>query len=112
CVLADRTLPVDGERVAIAGWSAGGYLALAATMLPSLRDRLRAAVPVYPLLDRVTPTAAKTATRPYKPALGGFRGRNSDFVAPMMGLFDWASLEPGQKCDDPLLSPCYAPREL
>ncbi|KAL2167410.1 hypothetical protein VTG60DRAFT_1316 [Thermothelomyces hinnuleus] len=84
CVLADASLPVDAAR---------------------------AAVPVYPLLDRATATAAKTRTRRYKPALGGFRARDSGFVAPMMGLFDWASLRPGQRCDDPLVSPCYAPRE-
>ncbi|KAL2173752.1 Alpha/Beta hydrolase protein [Thermothelomyces heterothallicus CBS 202.75] len=111
CILADRSLPVDAARVAVAGWSAGGNLVLAASLLPSLRGRIRAAVPVYPLLDRATATAVKTRTRRYKPALGGFRARDGDFVAPMMGLFDWASLRPGQRCDDPVVSPSYAPRE-
>ncbi|KAK3290473.1 Alpha/Beta hydrolase protein [Chaetomium fimeti] len=114
CILADRTLPLDPARVAIAGFSAGGNFALAVTQLPSLRGRIRAAVPLYPLVVQA-PTAAegeaKAARRRYKPALGGFRGKAEDFLLPMMRLFNWSYLAAGQRCDDPLLSPWYAPRE-
>ncbi|KAK4118872.1 alpha/beta-hydrolase [Parathielavia appendiculata] len=112
CVLCDPSLPLDADRVALAGWSAGGNLALAASQLPSLRGRIRAAVPLYPVLDMVTSAHhVKARARRYKPALGGFRGRDRDYLLAMMGLFNWAYLPPGQRCDDPLLSPIYAPRE-
>ncbi|KAH6631362.1 Alpha/Beta hydrolase protein [Chaetomium tenue] len=114
CILADRTLPIDTTRVALAGWSAGGSLALSVAQLPAVRDRIRALVPMYPLVEHA-PTreggVAKAARRRYKPALGGFRAREGDFVLPMMSLFNWAYLEPGQQCDEPLLSPFFARRE-
>ncbi|KAH6857032.1 Alpha/Beta hydrolase protein [Chaetomium sp. MPI-CAGE-AT-0009] len=114
CILADSTLPLDTTRVALAGWSAGGSLSLSVAQLPSVRDRIRAVVPLYALVAHA-PTAAdgeaKAGRRRYKPGLGGFRGREEDFLLPMMRLFNWAYLPPGQRCDDPLLSPYYAPRE-
>ncbi|KAK4149547.1 hypothetical protein C8A00DRAFT_37858 [Chaetomidium leptoderma] len=115
CILADGALPVDTDRVALAGWSAGGNLALAVAQLPSLRGHLHAAVPLYPLVDFVPGAgggaAAKARGRRYKPALGGFRGRPTDFILLGMGILSWAYLSPGQRCDDPLLSPYYAPRD-
>ncbi|KAL2140424.1 hypothetical protein VTI28DRAFT_3807 [Corynascus sepedonium] len=108
CVLSDPSLPVDTTRVAVTGWSAGGNLVLAATQLPSLRGRIRAAIPFYPLVDFVPGYEAKAKGRRYKPTLGGFRSNENDFLLRMIGLFDWGYLHPGQRCDDPLLSPYYA----
>jgi acetyl esterase/lipase len=75
-----------------------------------LQGKIRAAVPLYPLVDYGPPEATKARGRRYKPSLGGFRGRDTDFLLAMTGLFDWAYLTPGQRCDDPLLSPYYADR--
>ncbi|KAL2267873.1 hypothetical protein VTJ83DRAFT_5150 [Remersonia thermophila] len=108
CVLADGTLPLDPARVAVAGFSAGGNLSLAVSQLPSVRPRIRAAVPVYPVVDLSEPSAHKLLTRPYKPRLGGFRGSPADFLKPLIGVFNWAYLDVGQRTDDPLLSPFYA----
>ncbi|KAK4097663.1 alpha/beta-hydrolase [Parathielavia hyrcaniae] len=113
CILSDPSLLplIDADRVALAGWSAGGNLALAVSQLPSLRGRVGAAVPLYPVLDMVTPRDVKARARRYKPGLSGFRGRDRDYLLVMMSLFNWAYLKPGQRCDDPLLSPIYAPRD-
>ncbi|EAA28713.1 alpha/beta-hydrolase [Neurospora crassa] len=100
---------IDLNRVAIAGWSAGGNLALAVSQLPNIRPLLKAVVPMYPVLDFVTPSETKaTKSRRYKPALGGFRGKDTDFLMGLSGMFDWAYVSPGQKMGDPLLSPVYA----
>ncbi|KAK3306393.1 Alpha/Beta hydrolase protein [Chaetomium strumarium] len=104
CVLSDSSLPVDTNRVALAGWSAGGNLVLAASQLPSLQGRIHAAVPFYPLTDRTTTSEQKARGRRYKPALGGFRGKDEDFLLAMSGLFNWAYLNPGTRLDDPLLA--------
>lgn len=64
---------------------------------------------MYPVLDFVTPSEVKsTKSRRYKPALGGFRGKDTDFLMGFSGMFDWAYVSPGQKMGDPLLSPVYA----
>lgn len=111
-VLADTaTLPIDPSRVALAGWSAGGNLALAAAQLETVRSRVAAVVPLYPAVDFVTGAEAKARARPYKPALGGFRARDRDFLLAMTDTFQWAYVSPGQRCDDPLLSPLYAAPE-
>ncbi|KAK3338865.1 Alpha/Beta hydrolase protein [Neurospora tetraspora] len=101
-------LPIDTHRVASAGWSAGGNLAMAVSQLPDIRHRIKAAVPMYPVLDFVTPSVAKTKSRRYKLSLGGFRGRDTDYLMSVSGMFDWSYVSPGQKMGDPLLSPLYA----
>ncbi|EGO58670.1 hypothetical protein NEUTE1DRAFT_78048 [Neurospora tetrasperma FGSC 2508] len=102
-------LPIDLDRVAIAGWSAGGNLALAVSQLPTIRPLIKAVVPMYPVLDFVTPSEVKaTKSRRYKSALGGFRGKDTDFLMGLSGMFDWAYVSPGQRMGDPLLSPVYA----
>jgi acetyl esterase/lipase len=111
CILADASLPLDTSRVALAGWSAGGNLTLAASQLPSLRGRIHAAVPLYPLVDIAPDKQVKAKGRRYKPSLGGFRGRDQDYLLMMMGLFNWAYLSPGMDCEDPRLSPIHAPRD-
>lgn len=84
-------------------------MALAVSQLPTIRSLLKAVVPMYPVLDFVTPSEVKaTKSRRYKPALGGFRGKDTDFLMGLSGMFDWAYVEPGQKMGDPLLSPVHA----
>ncbi|GAB1318529.1 Alpha/beta hydrolase fold-3 domain-containing protein [Madurella fahalii] len=107
-VLADASLPVDARRVAVGGFSAGGNLALAAAQRAGVRGRVAAAVPLYPVVDFVAGEAGKARARRYKPALGGFRARERDFLLAMNPIFNWAYLPPGLRRDHPLLSPFYA----
>ncbi|PSR77833.1 Alpha/Beta hydrolase protein [Coniella lustricola] len=112
-VLADATLTAhfDPAKVAITGFSAGGNLALAVSQIPAIRERITAGVvPFYPPVDFTKSTAAKAATRRYKPALGGSRGAEKDGLAGMAGFFDWAYMPAGQDLRDPLLSPYFADR--
>ncbi len=43
--LADSDLPIDTDRAALAGWSAGGNLVLAVAQLDTVRSRVKAVVP-------------------------------------------------------------------
>ncbi len=55
--LTDASLPIDKHRVAIAGFSAGGNLALSVSTLPSMCGsgdgvrHIQAAIPIYPVVD-------------------------------------------------------------
>ncbi len=111
--LADSDLPIDTGRVALAGWSAGGNLALAAAQLETVRSRIHALVPLYPVIDFVPSGAVKEKLRRYKPELGGFRGRDKDYLMNMAPVFDWAYLPTGRPLADRYLSPFYsAPEDL
>jgi acetyl esterase/lipase len=92
----------------VGGWSAGGNLALSVSMMPALRRRIRAAVPIYPVVDFATPHEAKARARRYKPALGGFRGNTTDFLSGLASVFDWSYVPAHQSLEDPLLSPAFA----
>ncbi|KAK7743695.1 hypothetical protein SLS62_010472 [Diatrype stigma] len=122
--IADASLPIDRDRVAIGGFSAGGNLALAASQLPSVREhvRLRAAVSLYPVVDYTVPPEAKLAARHYKPLMLGpgsssataattsTNGNADDYLRKMAPFFDWSYLPVGQDLRDPLLSPYLAAR--
>lgn len=107
--LSDATLPIDHARVTLMGWSAGGNLALAAAQLPALQGRIRSVIPMYPVVDWTTRVPQKLETRQWKPSLGGFRSRPSDYLELMAPLSEWAYLPGGQDVRDPLLSPTMAP---
>ncbi|KAK3312271.1 Alpha/Beta hydrolase protein [Apodospora peruviana] len=113
CVLSDPALlpSINPSRVALLGFSAGGNLALALSQLDSIRPRIQAVVPIYPVIDFVTPQAAKTRLRQYKPSIGGFRSKPTDYLLTFANLFDWSYLPVGQKVDDPLVSPVFATAE-
>ncbi|CAK7232212.1 hypothetical protein SEUCBS140593_008186 [Sporothrix eucalyptigena] len=113
-VLADTSLPIDLEQVALAGWSAGGNLALSLASLPSMQGRLRAVVPVYPVVDFSIQTPTKVLHRYYKPGMVGFRGNKVDFLSHFAPTFNWSYLPKGFKNEDlktPLLSPTYLPKK-
>lgn len=97
--------------MALAGWSAGGNLALSVSQLPAIRPLIKAVIPLYPVVDFVTPQSLKSQSRRYKPSLGGFRARDKDYLLVLSGLFNWAYVNPGQDCRDPLLSPVHARRQ-
>ncbi|VBB76877.1 Putative Acetyl-hydrolase [Podospora comata] len=110
-VLADTTLPIDYDRIAIAGWSAGANLTLAVSQLDTVKLHVKAVVPLYPVVDFVPTQETKCAGRRYKPDLGGFRGKDKDFLLAMSPTFNWAYLNPGTDLHDTLLSPAHAKRE-
>ncbi|KAI9167992.1 Arylesterase [Paramyrothecium foliicola] len=103
-VLEDDSLPIDGSRITIGGFSAGGNLALAAAQLPELKGIVKAALTFYPIVDWGHPPDEKMRRRPYK---GGPR----DGLEHSGWWFDWGYVPVGQNRHDPLLSPCYAPKE-
>lgn len=102
-VLADPDLPIDPSKVAIAGYSAGGCLALAAPQLNNLHARIKGVVACYPVtdFDRGTENKLKTAHSP--------PGRK-DILVGMSDMFHWAYLGDGVDMSDPLLAPIKADR--
>ncbi|KAB5578828.1 Alpha/Beta hydrolase protein [Coniochaeta sp. 2T2.1] len=110
--LEDETLPIDTDRVAMAGWSAGGNLTLSVAQRDTVRDRLKAVVPIYPVCDFSLPASTKPATRQFKPSLGGFRGKDSDYLLAMAPLFDWSYCPAGGDAKDPGLSVGYVERDV
>ncbi|KAK0742099.1 Alpha/Beta hydrolase protein [Apiosordaria backusii] len=110
-VLADTTLPIDFDKIAMAGWSAGGNLTLAVSQLDTIKLHIKAVVPLYPVTDFVPTQRVKCEGRRYKPELGGFRGNTKDYLLSLSPLFNWAYLNPGTDYHDTLLSPSHAKRE-
>jgi acetyl esterase/lipase len=106
-ILSDETLPIDTERVVMGGFSAGANIALAASQLPSLRGRIKGALPWYPVTDWTTLVHEKIHTRPYKVE----KPWNRDFLEGTMMLFNWGYVSPGQSFEDPLLSVIKAKKE-
>ncbi|WAO95545.1 Abhydrolase-3 domain-containing protein [Fusarium falciforme] len=115
--LSDSSLPIDKDRVAIAGFSAGGNLALSVSTLPSMCGsgdgirRIKAIISLYAPVDMSIDRNYKTQTRRYKPSLGGFRARPTDWLLRLSPIFDWAYIPHGQDLQDPLLSPIYASKD-
>ncbi|OLN95761.1 Arylesterase 1 [Colletotrichum chlorophyti] len=110
--LKDESLPLDKSRVALSGWSAGGNLVLAISQLETVRKHLTAIVALYPMVDFSVDPEEKAKRRQYKPELGGFRAKERDFLLGMAPIFDWSYLVPGGDSRNPLLSPCYATKEV
>ena len=114
-VYDDQSLPIDKDRIAIGGFSAGGNLTLALSSLPSVREKVkpRAAIPIYPVVDFTVSPEVKAASRYYKPGLGvGKRGEMTDYLLSMAPLFNWAYIPVKHDLSDPLLSPYFADRSL
>jgi acetyl esterase/lipase len=109
--LADDSLPIDQERVAVSGWSAGANLALAVAQRETVRGRLKALVPIYPVADYSLPPSVKPASRRFKPSLGGFRGKDTDYLLTLAPLFDWSYCPAGGDAKDPGLSVVYVERD-
>lgn len=103
-ILNDETLPIDHSRVTIAGFSAGGNLALCAAQLPELKGRIKAAISYYPIVDFGHPPEHKLASRPYK-------NGPKDSLEASSPWFDWGYVSVGENRRNPILSPCYARKE-
>ncbi|KAK6845830.1 Alpha/beta hydrolase fold protein [Apiospora arundinis] len=109
----DVSLPIDRQRIAVSGFSAGGNLAMAVCQLPLVRETIKpaAVIPMYPSLDQSIHAQDKIQNRQYKPALQGMRGSPTDYLTRISPLFRWSYIPYGQYLRDPLLSPIFAPRE-
>jgi acetyl esterase/lipase len=100
-VIADPLLPIDRNRVALGGFSAGGNLTLAAALHPSLKAKLTALLPIYPVVD---------FSGKYKGTFRPDPRGNADMLKNTGSWFNWAYIPPGTDRKHPLLSPIYAPR--
>ena len=118
-ILADPSIPIDKHHCAIAGFSAGGNLALAVTQLEGVKNSFKlygstgfkAVIPVYPGLDRTLTRDYKATLRQYKLDLSPNRNSPTDFLLSMGRMFDWAYIPVGHNLRDRLLSPIFAARE-
>lgn len=103
-VIDDETLPIDKSRIIIGGSSAGGNLALSASLLPELQSRIKAAVTYYPIVDWSHPPPVKFGNRLYTE-------KRSESLAKASSFLDWGYVTAGQNRREKFLSPCYASRE-
>ena len=100
-ILTDPLLPIDHSKVCIGGFSAGGNLALSASLHPSLQGKISALLPIYSVVD---------FSGKYK---GTFRHDPSgkpDILESSGAWFSWGYIPQGTDRKHPLLSPIYAPR--
>lgn len=119
-VLADDSLPIDKNRSAVGGFSAGGNLTLALAQNQEVKAAFNksgspgfgAAIPIYPGLDRTVTRDYKATQRQYKPTLTPNRNSPTDMLVRLGKAFDWSYIPPGQDLLDPLLSPIFAPRDI
>jgi acetyl esterase/lipase len=113
-VCEDNSLPVDKDRIAIGGYSAGGALSLGVCQLPSIRDRIKpsAVCPIYPYTDFSLNIDERLPTRYYKTGLGkDMRGKTTDSQTPILPFFLWSYPTTGQDLCNPLISPIYCDRD-
>lgn len=103
--LDDSDLPVDKAKVVVAGYSAGGTLALTSVQLDGIHDRVKAVVSHYPVADYTRSTEERLRTTKLAP------GRKTDPLASLVSPLAWAYIPVGTDLRDPLLSPIYSDRE-
>ncbi|MCJ1320305.1 hypothetical protein MMC15_005643 [Xylographa vitiligo] len=104
-IFADDSLPMDHHRVAIGGYSAGGTLALSASLDPRLKGKIHAVTPFYPPTDFTIDAAARKDTRPYRSE------GEVDSLMRLIPLALHAYVPAGQDLRAPGVSPAFAPRE-
>lgn len=105
-IIDDPNLPIDKARVAISGFSAGGNLALAASLLPELKGLVKAAIAVYPIVDGSLDTASRLASLPAGPLKS-----QTKFLKYALPFFKFGYLKSGQDLREPLLSPAFAAKK-
>jgi len=102
-VLVDEDLPVDLSRTAMGGFSAGGNLTLAIAQMDGVREKVKALVPIYPVVDFSGKYKGE-----YKPNKQG----KPDMLESTSALFNWGYISAQQDRTDPLVSPAFASREM
>lgn len=99
-VLKDESLPVDKTRVALAGYSAGANLALAASQTDGMRGRIKGVVAYYAPTDFV-----RTAEERIRPGIKAPRWGDP------LKVINWGYVPVGTDRYNPLLSPLHAKRQ-
>lgn len=102
-VISDSSLPIDPDKCAIGGFSAGGNLACAASQVDSLKGKVKACIGFYPVVDFTQTTAEKLASR--------WVGDREDMLETMAPMITWAYIPSSTDRKDPLLSPRWAKKE-
>ncbi|KIW08796.1 uncharacterized protein PV09_00730 [Verruconis gallopava] len=102
-VLDDPELPVDKDRVAVLGYSAGGNLCLTGPQLNNLHTKIKASVAFYPVTDFKRTLAMRVAASTPPP-------NGTDMLVRSSRAFNWFYLRGKQDYENPLLSPLYADR--
>lgn len=109
-VLEDSNLPVDLNKVAMGGQSAGGNLTLAVAQDPRLQSKFKALVPIYPSTDFSRRFVGDFRD---KPADANGKGAQTDVLRAIRPLAQWAYVPYGHDRTDSRLSPVYAdPKSL
>lgn len=94
-ILHDSTLPIDHSKICIAGFSAGGNLAIATSQHTSLQGIIKAVVAWYPVTDMTLSAQTKQASRKYRNCFD-----RDDF--PNWGpVWNWAYFTQGLNMRDP-----------
>ncbi|PLB38882.1 alpha/beta hydrolase [Aspergillus candidus] len=102
CVLADDSLPVDRDRVAMGGFSAGGNLSLSVALRDEIQgSSIKGVLAWYPVTD-----FSGRYKGTYRPDQYGMR----DVLEGMSDVFYYSYVPDGQNLRDPFLSPVYADR--
>ncbi|CAN8102783.1 unnamed protein product [Discula destructiva] len=103
---------IDRSRISVLGWSSGGNLALAVSQLPAIRRIATSVVALYPPTDFTVSHHQKSRLRRYKPGVGGFRSRETDYMLSMAPMIDWSYIPQGTELRNPLLSPYFADHDM
>lgn len=101
-VIADPDLPIDPSNIALGGFSAGGNISLAIAQLDGIREKVKAIVPIYPVVD---------FSGTYKGQARADQWGTPDHLEKMAPIFNWAYVSKGEDRVNPLMSPIFATRE-
>lgn len=101
-IISDTSLQIDGTKVAVGGFSAGGNLAFAACQTEMLKGKISGVLGFYPALDMTESRETKEARRPKE------KDVPKDEVGWSADFLDWGYVPSGQDRRDPLLSPRFA----
>lgn len=82
------------------------------SQLPAIRRIVTSVVALYPPCDFTSSHHEKARLRRYKPAVGGFRAKETDYMLSMAPMIDWSYVPQGTDLRNPLLSPYFADHEL
>lgn len=82
------------------------------SQLPATRRLVTSVVALYPPCDFTVTHHTKSRLRRYKPAVGGFRARETDYMLSMAPMIDWSYVPQGTELRNPLLSPYFAEHDM
>lgn len=85
---------------------------MTATQLPAIRRVVSSVVALYPPCDFTVSHHQKSRLRRYKPSVGGFRAKDTDYMLSMAPMIDWSYIPQGTELRNPLLSPYFADHEM